>query len=109
MSESQILLSESLENMPPDNFKVVETEIEFLRHDGAEKLFVRGVQLCDYVRVLYQARKINFQEIVSPRSRLRSLLGDTSDQISPSLLKRLLEILDRESPKTLAELLFHLT
>ena len=109
-TETKIFLNETMENLTSDDYTVVESEIEFLRHDGkSERILVRGAALCDYVRALCQARKIKPVEIISPRSRLRFLVGDTSDKINPALLNRSLEILDRENPKTLAELLFHLT
>ena len=109
MTERQIFLDESKENVAPDDFVVVESEIEFLASDGAEKLWARG-QVCDYVRTVYQARKIKVTEIVSPRSRLRVLIGDAADTISAAILTRSLGILDSDAnPKTLSELLFHLT
>jgi hypothetical protein len=108
MSELQIFLDESNENPPLADSVVVETEIEFLQHDGAEKLWVRG-QICDYVRAVYRVRQIKVVEVVSPRARLRSLLGATADLINSSLLARSIEVLDRENPKSVAELLFHLT
>lgn len=108
MLELQIFLDETKENIPPEDFTVVETEIEFLRHDGAEKLWVSG-KVCDYVRAVYQARKLKVTEVASPRSRLRPLVGEIIDKIDSSLLARLLEILKSENPKTLGEMLFHLT
>lgn len=108
MSGRQIFLDESSENPPEVDSVVVETEIEFLQHDGAEKLWVRG-QVCDYVRAVYRVRQIKVIEAISPRARLRSLLGSTADTISPSLLAHSVEVLDRENPKSVAELLFHLT
>ena len=104
----QVFLDESAENAPPTDVTVVETEIEFLRYDGAELLWVRG-KVCDYVRLVYQTRKFKITEVVSPRSRIKFLPKNVMDKISPSLLKRLLEIHERENPQTAAELLFHLT
>lgn len=109
MIERQVFLDESKENIPSDGFTVVETEIEFLQADGAERLWVRGEQLCEYARAVYQARNLKVSEAVSPRVRLRGLLGASADHVSSSLLIRLLEILDREQPQSAAELLFHLT
>ena len=108
MLRPQIFLDESNENPPLADSVVVETEIEFLQHDGAEKLWARG-QICDYVHAVYRVRQINVIEVVSPRACLQSLLGTAADIINPSLLVRLIEILDRENPKSVAELLFHLT
>lgn len=108
MSGRQIFLDESSENPPLTDSVVVETEVEFLQHDGAEKLWVRG-QACDYVRAIYRIRQIKVIEVVSPRERLRSLLGAITNTINSSLLARSIEILDREHPKSIAELLFHLT
>lgn len=106
----QICLNESQETAPPADFTIVETEVDFLRHDGAaERLWVRGSRLCDYARVLCQARKLEFTEVVSPRSRLRHLIGDAAGSINSSLLDALLKILERDNPQTAAELLFHLT
>lgn len=110
MPESQIYLDESGENAPLDGFKVIETEIDFLRHDGiSERLWIRGSELCDYVRLLYQSRQQKINESASPRSFLRPLIGEASDKISPALVTRLLAIVEREKAKTLAELLFHFT
>src|SRR6185295_1636479 len=108
MSLRQIVLDESMENPPPAGFVVVETEIEVLLHDGAEKLWIRG-HICNYVRNLYRARETKVTEIVSPRARLRSLLGGTADRIDSLLLSQLLKILDREQPTSIADLLFHFT
>lgn len=109
MPERQIFLDQSKENNPSEGFTIVETEIEFLQSDGAERLWARG-QVCEYVRAVYQARKIKVSEVVSPRSRLRALIGDVAESINASLLSRLLQILDGdENPKNLSDLLFHLT
>jgi hypothetical protein len=108
MSENQIFLDESTENIPPEGFTVVKTEVEFLRSDGSKNLWISG-QVCNYARVVYQARGIKVTEVISPRARLRLLLGNTADTVPSSVLSRSLEILDSAKPKTLAELLFHLT
>lgn len=106
---SEVFLDASNENITPEGFVVVETEIEFLQSDGAEKLWARGA-VCDYVRTVYQARKLKVTEIVSPRSRLRALIGDAAETVKPAVLNRLLEILDSGvNPKNLTDLLFHLT
>ena len=97
-----------MENPPHAGFVVVETEIDLLKHDGAEKLWVRG-RICKYVRNLYRARQTHVEEIVSPRARLQSLLGSTANTIGSQLLVRLLKIVDRENPTSVAELLFNLT
>lgn len=109
MSEPQIFLDESMEITPLDGFIVVETEIEFLRNDGAERLWARGNQLCDYVNAVYQARKVKVTKVTTPRTRLFPLLGETAKKIDASLLDRLLETLESENPRTLAELLHYLT
>jgi hypothetical protein len=104
----QIFLDESAENEPQEGFVIVQTEIEFLQNDGADRIWARG-QVCDFVRSVYQARKIKVKEMPAPRSRLRSLLGESADKISPNLLTRTLEILEREKLANVGELLFHLT
>ena len=110
MSAFEIILDETLETAPVSDYAVIETEIEFLRQDvDAGRLWVRGATLCDYVRLLCQARKIKPKELVSPRVRLRSIIGDAADNVNTILLNRSLEILERESPKSVGELLLHLT
>lgn len=108
MSELQIIFDESMENPPLDGYKIVETEIEFLQSDGEKPLWVRG-QVCNFARGVYQARKVKFQELDSPRLRLRSLIGDVADRINSALLNLSSKILEREKPQDLAELLFYLT
>lgn len=108
MTDIQIILDESKENPPADGFKVVETEIEFLQFDGAQKLWARG-KVCDLVRIVCQARKIKFTQVSSPRVLLRSIIGDVADQISSDIIDRCLKILKQNKPQTLADLIYHLT
>jgi len=97
-----------MENPPPAGFVVVETEIELLRHDGVDKLCVRGA-ICKFARTLYRARQTQVVETVSPRARLHSLLGPLADKVTSQLLGQLIQVIDDQHPQSVAELLFYLT
>jgi hypothetical protein len=82
----------------------VKSEVEFVRKDGAEKLWASG-QVCSYVRSVYEGRKQAIEEMVSPRQKLRIVAGSVVDQLSPEVVSRSIEILELHNARTLSELL----
>jgi len=110
----KLMLDPSGENICPEGFDAVDSEIEFLRSDGAgAPLFVRGDYLCHWVRELCRARRLKegeaYQELPSLRARVRSLIGDQSDQLQLGILHHVVDMLTHNPELTLGQLLSQLT
>lgn len=108
MVDKKVILDLSGENPPLEDFLIVTSEVGFLQNDGRTNLWVTG-QACNYARAVYESRNVSIVELDSPRSALRGIAGPVTDELDLVVLKRSLQILESEKPKTLAELIFHLT
>lgn len=109
MQNGQVVLDPSGEIVPQEGYTVVQTEIDFLKSDGDDKLWVSG-QVCNYALQVFKARnQKHFEVLVSSREKLRMLAGTVANQLPSNLVDRSIEILERHNLKTLAELLSILT
>lgn len=111
---SEIVLDPSQENVVPEQFSVVDTEIEFLRLDGTEeRLWIRGEYLCRWVNDLYRARgshpHVMVKELRSPRMRLRALIGGGAEELNRNASEQILEILDHAPGLSLDQVLTRIT
>lgn len=110
----QICLDDTQENNPPSDFVVAASEVEFLRYDGAAaKLWVRGGNLCNWVRAVYRVRhhpqSVTLTTLESPRQQLRHLLGSVVDTLAPHTWQRVADISAQQQITALNQLLFRLT
>src|SRR5437868_4395438 len=111
---TEIVLDPSQENVVPEQFSVVDTEIEFLRLDGTEeRLWIRGEYLCRWVNDLYRARgshpNVMVKELRSPRMKLRALIGAGAEELNRNASERILEILDHAPGLSLDQVLTRIT
>src|SRR5256885_1797785 len=106
-----LVLDPSKENAIPSGYVCVETEIDFLSHDGNNRdpLWVRGENLCRWVSDIYRVRGVaegeHYKVLSSPRLRLQRVLGNKADELSREAVMRVIEQLDAYGDIRLDELL----
>lgn len=111
----KVVLDPSRENTIPPGYVCVETEIDFLHHDGngSDPLWVRGENLCHWVSDICRVRGLAegeyYKTISSPRLRLQRVLGGKADELSSASVGRVIEQLDERGDIRLDELLTRLT
>ena len=106
----KIVLDPTGENVCSPDFRLVKTEVEFLQVDSnTANLFVQGTHLCRWIRELCYIRKLDVEELLSPRERLRSLISDQVDIVNLDVVNRAAEILAKSPALKLPALLTQLT
>lgn len=109
-----LILDPSGENTVKEGFSCVDTEVDLLLRDGEKKpVWVRGENLCRWVASLCRSRglreNIDYSVLLSPRDRLRPLVGARVGELDPEIIWKMTSLLDQDPDLSIAGLLFHLT
>ena len=76
-----ILLDYEGDLKAPQNFQVIESEVDFLRYAvSGQSLLIRGARLCQWAQDFYALRGIETQIIESPQSALRRTFSLSAEQ-----------------------------
>ena len=74
----------------PVGYKLVETEVDFLRlAPEGHPLMVRGDRLCDWARNFYNGRRITVREAQSPTREIQTAVPSMSEEDAGELYKRI--------------------
>jgi hypothetical protein len=111
----KLVLDPSKENTIQSGYIRVDTEIDFLCHDGnsSDPLWVSGESLCRWVGDICRVRGLaegeHYTTLSSPRLRLQRLLSDKADELSLGAVERVIGQLNERGDIPLNELLTRLT
>jgi hypothetical protein len=92
VEHTQIILDPTGDAFVPHGYKVIRSEIEFLRHalDKAQ-LFIQGKAVCRWADAFYRGRNIAFIEAASPRKALRDAVPLLTEEQIAALLAEIRE------------------
>lgn len=104
------LLDRHGDEIVPDGYVLVETEVAFLRHAlDRQPLFVRGADLCDWAETFYRGRKVAYQEFMSLTRELTlvcpELTGEDARTIYATLKHRYDDLPRPLTPRQLLKML----
>lgn len=111
---TKIILDPSKENNILEGFYLIETEIDFLRHDSQEKyLWLSGKRLCNWVEKVLQVRglleSIDYKILNFPKEKLYNIFGIYVEKINQEKLKLIYQYLDQSKHPTLGGFLSYIT
>ena len=89
--QSHILLDPVGDAIVPEGYRVVETEVEFLRYAlSSENLLIRNRRLCEWAERFYQGRGIEFRHVESPSRTLQRICPQLNERQAQHLAERLI-------------------